>query len=44
MASFCDRVLMMKDGKLWRTLERGSTQREVFQDRLLEAIGEMSRE
>ncbi len=43
-ASFCDRVLMMKDGKLWRTLERGSTQREVFQDRLLEAIGEMSRE
>ena len=43
-ASFCDRVLMMKDGKLWRTLERGSTQREVFQDRLLEAIGEMSME
>ncbi len=43
-ASFCDRVLILKDGKLWRTLERGNTQREVFQDQLLEAIGEMSRE
>lgn len=43
-ASFCDRVLMLKDGRLWRTLERGSTRREDFQDRLLEAIGEMSRE
>lgn len=43
-ASFCDRVLMLKDGKLWRSLARGSQSRPAFQEQLLDAIGEMSRE
>lgn len=43
-ASFCDRVLMLKDGKLWRSLARGSQSRPAFQEQLLNAIGEMSRE
>ena len=43
-ASFCDRVIILQDGFLWRTLERGGTERAAFQDQLLDAIREMSKE
>ena len=43
-ASFCDRVIILRDGQVWRTLERGGTEREVFQDLLLDAIREMGKE
>ena len=43
-ASFCDRVILLRDGVVWRTLEKGGMDRSTFQDQLLESIGEMSRE
>ena len=43
-ASFCDRVFILQDGLVWRTLERGETERAVFQDLLLDAIREMGKE
>jgi ABC-type lipoprotein export system ATPase subunit len=43
-ASFCDRVVILRDGVVWRTLEKGATSREKFQDQLLDAIREMGRE
>ena len=43
-ASFCDRVILLRDGVVWRTLEKGGMNRSTFQDQLLESIGEMSRE
>lgn len=43
-ASFCDRVVILRDGVVWRTLEKGSTPRGDFQDRLLDVIREMGRE
>lgn len=43
-ASFCDRVILLRDGVVWRTLEKGGMERSVFQDHLLECIGRMSRE
>lgn len=43
-ASFCDRVVILKDGVVWRTLARGDTERAGFQDQLLDAIREMSKE
>lgn len=43
-ASFCDRVIILQDGQVWRTLERGGTEREAFQDLLLDAIREMGKE
>ena len=43
-ASFCDRVIILQDGQVWRTLERGGTEREAFQDLLLNAIREMGKE
>lgn len=43
-ASFCDRVVILRDGVVWRTLEKGAMAREVFQDELLDAIREMGRE
>ena len=40
-ASFCDRVVILKDGTVYRTLEsKGS--RPEFQDQLLDTIKEMS--
>lgn len=42
-ASFCDRVVILRDGVVWRTLERGTTEREKFQDELLDAVREMGR-
>ena len=43
-ASFCDRVIILGDGVVWQTLERGSTERSEFQDRLLDAIRDMGKE
>lgn len=40
-ASYCDRVILMKDGSVYRQLERKSDRKE-FQDQLLDAIKEMS--
>ena len=43
-ASFCDRVVILRDGVVWRTLERGDTDRPAFQDALLDAIRDMGKE
>ena len=43
-ASFCDRVIVLRDGKVWRVLKRGTSQRLDFQDELLDAIREMGEE
>lgn len=40
-ASFCDRVILLKDGTVFRQLEKAGN-RSDFQDMLLEAIKEMS--
>ena len=40
-ASFCDRVVVLRDGVVWRTLRRGSESRGDFQDALLDAVREM---
>lgn len=41
-ASFCDRVVVLRDGIVWRTLSRGDGSRSDFQDALLEAVKEMN--
>ena len=43
-ASFCDRVIMLRDGVVWRTLEKRDTDRPAFQDQLLDAIRDMGKE
>ena len=43
-ASFCDRVVILRDGVVWRVLEKGATERETFQDQLLDAVRDMGRE
>ena len=43
-ASFCDRVVILRDGVVWKVLEKGATERETFQDQLLDAVREMGRE
>ena len=41
-ASFCDRVVLLQDGLVWRTLERTAGQsRGAFQDQLLGAVRAM---
>ena len=40
-ASFCDRVILLKDGSIYRQLEK-ENDRSQFQDRLLAAIKEMT--
>lgn len=40
-ASFCDRVILLKDGKIYRQMEKMG-ERTVFMDELLAAIKEMS--
>lgn len=40
-ASFCDRVILLKDGTIYRQLEK-EKERSAFQDQLLDAIKEMS--
>lgn len=41
-ASFCDRVIILRDGAVCRTLTKGDTGRRDFQDRLLGAIRDIS--
>lgn len=41
-ASYCDRVVILRDGLVWRTLEKQGKARGAFQDELLDAIREMS--
>ena len=43
-ASFCDRVIILRDGIVWRVLEKGAKERTAFQDELLDSIREMGRE
>ena len=43
-ASFCDRVIILRDGVVWRTLSKGEQERGAFQDTLLDAIREMGKE
>ncbi|MCI5690233.1 MAG: ABC transporter ATP-binding protein [Clostridiales bacterium] len=43
-ASFCDRVIILQDGVVWRVLTKGALAREDFQDQLLDSIREMGRE
>lgn len=43
-ASVCDRVIILRDGVVWRTLARGGKDRTVFQTLLLDAIGAMGKE
>ncbi len=43
-ASFCDRVVILRDGVVWQTLERGAGSRADFQGRLLNAIRDMGKE
>lgn len=43
-ASFCDRVIILRDGVVWRELQKGGMGRGDFQDRLLDAIREMGKE
>ncbi len=42
-ASFCDRVVILRDGVVWRVLENHG-KRGAFQDELLEAVREMGRD
>ena len=41
-ASFCDRVILLKDGTIYRQLEKEES-RSGFQDQLMDALKEMSR-
>ncbi len=43
-ASFCDQVVILRDGVVWQTLDRAETDRAAFQDRLLDSIRDMNRE
>lgn len=40
-ASFCDKVIILRDGVIWKTIERGTQERLAFQDELLDIIREM---
>lgn len=42
-ASFCDKVIILQDGVVWKTLVKGNNERLAFQDELLDAIREMGR-
>ncbi|MDO5547161.1 MAG: ABC transporter ATP-binding protein [Eubacteriales bacterium] len=42
-ASFCDKVIILQDGVVWKTLVKGEKERIAFQDELLGAIREMGR-
>lgn len=43
-ASFCDCVIILRDGVVWRTLERAELDRTSFQNQLLDAIRDMGKE
>jgi ABC-type lipoprotein export system ATPase subunit len=40
-ASFCDRVIILRDGAVWRELTRASQSRREFHDELLDMVREM---
>lgn len=42
-ASFCDKVIILQDGVIWKTVVRGDRERLAFQDELLDTIREMGR-
>ncbi len=42
-ASFCDKVIILQDGVIWKTVAKGNRERIAFQDELLDTIREMSR-
>lgn len=42
-ASHCDKVIILQDGVIYRTVEKGSRERLAFQDELLNTIREMGR-
>ena len=43
-ASFCDRVVILRDGVVWRVLAKGAQDRAHFQDQLLDVIRDMGKE
>ena len=43
-ASFCDRVVLLRDGVVNRTLVRGDKERSAFQDELLDTIKLLDKE
>lgn len=43
-ASFCDRVVILQDGVVWQTLDKGDMDRPDFQEQLLDVIREMGKE
>ena len=43
-ASFCDRVIILRDGMVWRILERAEQDRTAFQNQLLAAVRDMGKE
>ena len=43
-ASFCDQVVILRDGVVWQVLEKGGTERAAFQDQLLDVIRDMGKE
>lgn len=42
-ASHCDKVIILQDGIIYKTVEKGSLERMAFQDKLLDTIREMGR-
>ena len=43
-ASFCDKVVILQDGMVCKTLEKGTDDRTAFQDKLLDTIRELNQE
>ena len=43
-ASFCDKVVILQDGVVCKTLEKGTDDRTAFQDKLLDTIRDMNQE
>lgn len=43
-ASFCDKVVILQDGVVCKTLEKGTDDRTAFQDKLLDIIRDMNQE
>lgn len=43
-ASFCDKVVILQDGVVCKTLEKGNDDRTAFQDKLLDTIRELNQE
>lgn len=42
-ASFCDKVIILQDGIIWKTIEKGNKEQSAFLDELLDTIREMGR-